>query len=679
MKPILFFIILILNSDVLFAQQVPCDFDSYVIKNKHSIEIANNKIAQKLNNSFLRKSATTNNIYVIPVVVHVIHNGGTENISDAQIQSQIDILNEDYRKIVGTLGDGNGVDSEIEFCLAKKDPQGRCTNGIVRIKSTLTNHQSYQRADLANLSSWDATRYLNIYVVKTMAGGVLGYASFPGGPTNQDGCVMVHNYFGRVGTASSSLGRTASHEIGHWFGLYHTFNNSCGVDTCTDGDLVCDTPPVVNPNFGCPIINSCHNELPDVNDQIQNYMDYTDDACKSMFTYGQKMRMHTTLDTIRTIIWSQSNLIATGCDSGFVSPPCNVVADFTSNGDTICLGSSVLFTNKSLNTPTAYQWYFNGGSPSTAITANATILYNSLGTYDVKLIVSGALGNDSIISLNHITVINPANGQTLPYSEGFESTVFPPNGISIDNPDTTITWQRDTIALAYSGNGTAKINNLININYGQADAMILPPFDFTTSAGVPYLTFKWAYARSDANYSDDLIVLVSKDCGVNWIQVFTKSGAALATGTTQTTPYIPDSNTVWKSASINLNTYSTYSRVLIKIVNVTDGGNNLYIDNINIGVGVTGINETRNSINYLLIYPNPSSGNLYVEYEMLREDNISTEIIDVLGRTVFKINNKAQTIGKHKQEINAVLEDGIYTLILKTGNVVSSKRVIINK
>ncbi|MCK6649628.1 MAG: PKD domain-containing protein, partial [Bacteroidia bacterium] len=501
----------------LFGQSdvEPCYFDKYQRQNQLKVNEAEKIIKEEISKSKLYQKAMTSPVKVIPVVVHIIHNGGTENISDAQIQSQIDVLNEDFRKITGTNGDGNGVDTEIEFCLAKKTPNGECTNGIVRIQSTLSNHQTYQRSMLKQLTYWDNTRYLNMYVVKSINGssGILGYSSFPGGPPDEDGIVVRHNYFGRIGTAASSIGRTTTHEIGHWFGLYHTFNGGCGVDTCADGDYVCDTPPAANPNFGCPTINSCSIDFPDVNDQIQNYLDYSDDNCKDMFTMGQKTRMHATLNTIRALIWNDTNLVFTGCDSSFVSAPCNVVADFTANSQTICINNQILFTNKTLNGATSYQWYFPGGTPAISTSTNPTITYNALGTYSVKLVAYGGLGADSVEFTNYITVTTPPVGQALPYFEGFESFTFPSNGINIDNPDGGITWERDTVAVMYSGVAAAKINNLINTNYGQSDALLLPSFDFTTYTVTPYLFFKWAYAKSDPSYSDELIVLVSKDCG----------------------------------------------------------------------------------------------------------------------------------------------------------------------
>lgn len=667
-----------------YAQKAtePCFFDNYKRQHKTQLEKIDKIISNAILTTIVNKNHSSTAVKIIPVVVHVIHNGGTENISDAQIQGQITVLNEDFRKIAGTSGDGNGVDTEIEFCLAKKTPDGRCTNGIVRIQSSLANHLTYQRSQLKNLSYWDNTRYLNMYIVKTINGGsgTLGYSSYPGGPPDEDGIVVRHDYFGRIGTAAASLGRTTTHEIGHWLGLYHTFNGGCGIDTCSDGDYVCDTPPAFNPNFGCPVINSCSNDFPDVSDQIQNYMDYSDDGCKSMLTPGQKARMQASLTTLRYDIWQPSNMVETGCDSGFVSPACNVISDFTSNAQNICIGNSVLFTNKTLNDPLTFQWYFTGGTPATSTALNPTVSYAAIGTYAVKLVATGSSGSDSVIQSTYINVTTAPVGQALPFFEDFETFLFPSNGITIDNPDVGITWERDTIATAYAGIVSAKINNLININYGQSDAIMLPRFDFTSFTGTPYLNFKWAYAKSDNNYSDELIVLVSSDCGVNWTQKFYKTGTAMTTGITQTTPYVPDSNTVWKTANVNLTSYSTFQNVMIKIVNVTDGGNNLYIDNINLGSIPAGI-EDQDATGYsLLIYPNPATTSFTIEYQLTKSDNVSYEIMDITGREIIVSEAGKQSSGVHSVATQTTgFSGGMYYVKMKIGNKFTTQKFFINK
>lgn len=652
----------------------PCWFDAYQRQNKSLItkseQLIQNAIKQEKDN-LLRSSS--HNTRIIPVVVHVIHNGGAENISDAQIISQINVLNEDFRKISGTNGDGNGVDTEIEFCLAKISPDGHCTNGIVRIQSTLTNHLTYQRAQLKQLSYWDNTRYLNMYIVKSINGssGIAGYASFPGGPPDEDGIVVRYNYFGSTGAiAAGSNGRTTTHEIGHWLGLYHTFNNGCGTDVCNDGDYVCDTPPAANPNFGCPTINSCSIEIPDLNDQIENYLDYSNDACKNMFSAGQKDRMDATLNTFRTDIWSAANVAATGCDSNYIPPTvCLPVADFTTLTTTICEGNNITFYNRSLNNPTSFLWSFPGGTPSTSTALNPVVSYTSTGMYNVSLIVANTTGSDTFTINNYITVITPLAGIPSAWSDSFENINFPANGLSIENPDNGITWERTTDA-ALEGNASARIQNLINTNYGQSDALVLPRIDFTALATPIKLDFKWAYARSDANYSDELIVLVSDNCGATWTQRFYRTGNALVTGPTQTTLFIPNSSQ-WKAASIDLSTYSTSNHVDIKIVNVTDGGNALYIDSLYLN----GFNLNASDLIYnnskdtkLTIYPNPSHNILNVGLPEMITDLLIT---NALGKTVINVKNINRL--SYQIDVNE-LKSGIYIIHVKSSqNSYSSK------
>lgn len=669
----------LLSAMTLIAQHSPpCWFDTYQRQNQFFIQKAERTInnAVQLNADASRSS---HSIKIIPVVVHVVHNGGIENISDAQIQSQIDVLNEDFRKISGTNGDGSGVDTEIEFCLAKISPDGHCTNGIVRVRSTLTNHLTYQRAMLKQLSYWDNTRYLNMYVVKSINGGsgIAGYSSFPGGPSDEDGIVVRYNYFGRTGTiAPGTNGRTTTHEISHWFGLYHTFNNGCGIDTCTDGDYVCDTPPAADPNFGCPVINSCSNDFPDVNDQIANYCDYSDDACKNMFTAGQRARMAATLNTFRTLIWNASNLAATGCDTSIISPiTCPPVADFTALTTNICVGSTITFYNRSLNNPTNYKWTFSGGTPAASIVANPVVSYNTPGIYDVILIVSDSASSDTLELFSYINVTTPVAGMPNTWGDNFENGNFPANNLMIDNPDGGITWERTTDA-AYEGIACARIQNLINTNYGQSDALLLPRIDFTALPTPVKLGFKWAYARSDANYSDELIVLVSDDCGTSWTQKFYRTGNTLVSGPTQTTLFIPDS-TQWKTASIDLTSYSSSDHVDIKIVNVTDGGNALYIDSLKLGdfdFNTLPSSVVDLEVQKALLFPNPAQNQLTLKLADANNQNISeVDVTDFVGKKILELKN----LNTPEMTINTnQLSNGLYLLSVKSGNTYSQLKFI---
>ena len=228
-----------------------------------------------------------NTVITIPVVVNVVYKTSAQNISDAQIQSQIDVLNDDFRRTNSDADNtwSQAADTEIEFCLASVDPDGNPTNGIRR-KST--NKPSWQANDAMKgnqgLTPWDPSSYLNIWVCN-LSGGLLGYAQFPGGPSSTDGVVCDYAYFGTIGTATSpfDLGRTCTHEVGHYLNLRHIWGDGgCSVD-----DFVGDTPLSDGPNYGCATGHvSCGSV-----DMVQNYMDYSDDACMNLYTSGQALRM----------------------------------------------------------------------------------------------------------------------------------------------------------------------------------------------------------------------------------------------------------------------------------------------------------------------------------------------------------------------------------------------------
>lgn len=251
----------------------------------------------------------TSAVITIPVVVHVVYNNSTQNISYEQIASQIDVLNEDYRKLNANFSNtpsafqGITADTEIEFCLAKKDPNGNWTDGVTRTETSIGN---WNGSDLVKSTSdggkdgWPHTKYLNIWVCN-IGSGYLGYAYPPGVPGYLDGVVIGYKYFGKTGTVQSpyNKGRTATHEIAHWLGLSHLWGNGNDNANCNASDNVNDTPTQGEANFGCPSFphESCSNG-PN-GDMFMNFMDYTNDACMTMFTQGQKQKMVAILNSAR--------------------------------------------------------------------------------------------------------------------------------------------------------------------------------------------------------------------------------------------------------------------------------------------------------------------------------------------------------------------------------------------
>ncbi len=263
-------------------------------------------------------------VITIPTVVHVLYRTNAENISDAQILSQIDVLNEDFRRTNADADNtwSQAADTEIEFCLATVDPNGNPTNGITRKyanKRSWRTNDDMKRSSKGGTDAWDTGAYLNIWVCN-LSNSILGYAQFPGGAAATDGVVCLYSAFGRVGTLSANfnLGRTTTHEVGHWLNLRHIW----GDGPCSADDFVSDTPESDGANYGCA---EGHVSCGSV-DMVQNYMDYSNDACMNLFTQGQKSRMLAVLNGVRSSLLSSN-----ACGGG--SGPTPTCSDGVQNGN----------------------------------------------------------------------------------------------------------------------------------------------------------------------------------------------------------------------------------------------------------------------------------------------------------------------------------------------------------
>jgi hypothetical protein len=298
MRTILSFICLLLSS-ILFAQR-QCASSTYIDQQKALDPTLNRRLGQVEN--FLitqRRSARETGqqaptVILIPVVVHVLYKSAAQNVSDEQINSQIDALNRDFRRRNADTSNTPdrfkhvAADVQIQFQLATADPKGRATTGIIR-KYTDVNHwttdDKIKFSSLGGDDAWDSRYFLNLWTGDLMS--LLGYSSLPGASVEKDGVVINYTAFGTLNSASPyNLGRTATHEVGHWLGLKHIWGDSyCG------DDLVDDTPVQGNYTSGCPsgFRSTCNNG--GLGDMYMNYMDFTSDACMNLFTVGQKQRM----------------------------------------------------------------------------------------------------------------------------------------------------------------------------------------------------------------------------------------------------------------------------------------------------------------------------------------------------------------------------------------------------
>ncbi|MCO5259220.1 MAG: M43 family zinc metalloprotease [Crocinitomicaceae bacterium] len=545
-------------------------------------------------------------VYTIPVVFHILHNGGTENISDAQVIDAVRILNRDYRK---QNADVNNVystflpiagDVEIEFSLAKTAPDGTCFNGITRTQSTQTtngsNGQSQVNAIVAGNNVyqgvWPHNKYLNIYVCKDI-GGAAGYTYLPQGNATANATNMFYNgifveydYCGSIGTSSEFTSRTLTHEAGHWLNLKHIWGdgNQPGVSCGDDG--VADTP-LTKGFTSCPTASSAKNCNASIVENYENYMDYS--YCSKMFTNGQVTRMRTALTSSiagRNNIWTEANLKAVGVLPSTTSL-CSTLLDATSVG--ICQGASTTFSVTNTDVAiTSYSWSFPGGTPATSTQANPTVTYSTAGSYNVSVaITSSSAGSRTITNTSYITVAASVTPVSLPFVEGFVNATFPPTGWTVNNGGNAYTWGRNgTKGTAPTAGNSANLRfDPTSNNMGDIDDLNTPAIDLSTVSSTT-LTFDVAYrpyVSGGTTLNDKLEVLISPGCGMPYEVIYSKSGSTLQTeagGNGYTNP------ATWRNETVDLTPYIGQNQVKIKFRGTSGWGNQVYIDNVNIS-GVT--------------------------------------------------------------------------------------------
>ncbi|MCB0557768.1 MAG: PKD domain-containing protein [Lewinellaceae bacterium] len=531
-------------------------------------------------------------IITIPVIVHVVHNGQAPgsgpNISQAQVQSQIDALNEDYRRSgAGFNNHPAGADVEIQFALALVDPEGNPLPepGIDRINGGRNAWEDNAiEATLKPSTFWDPNRYCNIWTVQFggSTADLLGYAQFPSlsslpgldqnmGPAQTDGVVIRWQSFGRVGNLAPPYdrGRTATHEIGHWLGLRHIWGDGgCAVD-----DFCADTPPAGQPNYSCIEVNSCAGGD---RDMIENYMDYTEDACMSIFTNNQKARIRTVMDVSpRRKELKTSTVHLGGAPSG--AP----VASFTVSRRGACTGESITFNGQASNNPTSWQWAFyneQGDLLATFSGQQQTINFNAPGLYSATLTVSNASGSDEVVENNLITIVSST--LTGPFTEDLEDLGIALEDWVLYNPDADRGFQIANVSSYGIGSHSLVFDNYSTQDdpSGTVDALISPALDFSGLSN-PYLYFEHAYAAYGGQYSDTLVLFYSVDCGATFTPLWYKGGTELATAPTTQSPFQPNTNQ-WDWNQVSLGFLAGQPSVHLVLANLSGWGNYLYLDAI---------------------------------------------------------------------------------------------------
>lgn len=577
--------------------------------------------------------------YIIPVVVHIVHDCGPENISDAQVYDMIRVINEDFQKrnsdtvnIVPSF-QGIAADCEIEFRLARIDNNGNCTNGIDRIRSIKT----YDADDASKLNPWPSDQYLNIWTISNFGSshsGAAAYAYYPGSAPNlKDGVIALHNYVGSIGTSSLGNSRTITHEIGHWLNLQHVWGSTNQPAVACGDDLVGDTPDTKGHTPGnCNLSDQTCS--PGTIENVQNYMEYA--YCPNMYTEGQKLRMLTALNNGaggRDNVWTTANLIATGVDGSL--PVCAPTAAFCVETRFICEGGSVSFTSRSLNldsTGTSYLWTVNGATSANPASETATFTFPTAGSYDVTLTVTNASGSNSYTATSMV-IVTPSVGSTAaPIVEGFESITVPGGEWSVVNGGGNA-WQQSTIA-SHLGTTSMRLQNFSGNTSGTSDDIVTATYSTLNTTSVA-LNFWLAAALRSATSADALRIYGSTNCGATWQLRKTLTGSSLTTtGSNILTNFTPTS-AQWVQQNVGLgSSYNNKASVRFKFEFSYVNSNNIYIDDINL-TGTVGLNEISIAPDAVSVYPNPAENNASVKLTLEQKTTVNINVVDVLGNVVY--------------------------------------------
>lgn len=640
--------------------------------------------------------------YIINLVYHVLHNYGSENISDQQIFSDVKALNENYNKknadTIDVVPAFQNLIANVgfEFKLANRDPEGNCTNGIDRINT----YKTYFANDQSKLNQWNRSVYFNIWVAHTLENvQAAAYAYKPPTAHNMfwyDGVISRHNYIGSMGTSQPNYSKTTTHEIGHCLNLDHTWGSTNQPTVACGDDGVQDTPETKGHNTCSAAALADQFCNPGIIENTQNYMEYS--YCDIMFTPGQADRM---LAALTSPIAQRSSLISAQSQhfAGTDQPKmdCAPKADFTSNKQFTCVGNPVNFVNKSYNdtTVTASAWDFGAGAtPATSNTiSNISPTYSSTGWKTISLTATSNAGSGSTVKNNYVYVADNVGKQIVGQVNMFEDeAAFNNNWANFNYFNNQFKWQYYNLG-GYLGSKCIRYRgfddrtfpqNLTGSAASDIDELITEAYDLSSlNVNNAYLNFFLSGATRasiNADIADSLVILYSNNCGSTWVNWTKITKTALINNGTINTEFNADNNAVWMAKSFPLPQAALTSSTFFKFrYKPCDFSNNVYIDNLEINSTPVSV-KNLNAVGFdFEVVPNPANSFSAIHLNSSENADVKILVTNLLGDKVCSFSQKvlSGTINKIELPSNVFNNKGIYFVNIDINGKKSTKKLVI--
>ncbi|MFL5748240.1 MAG: M43 family zinc metalloprotease [Niastella sp.] len=657
---------------------------------------------QHVKEAFLKRKALAQVLRVegspiyIPVVFHIVLQNPLL-VTDAQIQAQIDRLNIDY---AGLNADSSLIPAWFkpffskpifQFKLAQRNANDEPSDGIERVTTSISgftiDDNRVKYTSQGGADAWDHNRFFNVWITD-LGGGYLGYSTFPNSsPAGEDGVVIRYTTLpGNPGVYG--MGRTLTHETGHYFYLYHIWGDENG---CSGTDFIDDTPNQGTWTSGCfrdsVHTDACSPTAPGV--MYQNFMDYTDDACMVMFTLDQKTRMETTINMYRPTMLTSNGadpVILYSLDAAaksinvplqrVCSPTFSPVITVRNPGATAITALTIKAT---LDNGTVSTTNWTGSLASlkeTSVTLNA-INVGAEGTHTLNVEISSPNGVTDENKANDVITLAFQYYQALtpPYKESFENPTFPPARWDIVNPDKNITWERTTVA-AKTGNASVVMRNFDYKANGLKDYLRLPLMNIT-SGDSAFMTFQLAAAAvTDTgkvnNPFDTLEVLISKDCGAIFTSLYKKGGKNLLTVLKPDSLTYQPKSTEWRKDSVNLTPYINAGQILLAFANTNEHENNVYLDDINVYTYTA--SDVLKSKGFM-IAPNPTTSRFTIQFYPYPTFVKGINVFNSQGQQVASQRLNATGSSGYTFDLTG-MASGVYMVQIVLGDGVITRKVI---